>query len=406
MEKIDILLWGVTGVTGRELIKYAASRYGSPSNPAEKLRFGIGGRSRSKVEERRNEVAKSFPEVAKWPVFIGDATNQKDMDEIVKHTRVVVSTVGPYALYGDCLVDSCVRLHVDYVDITGESSWVRSIIDRHHKKGASEGTFIIPSTGFDCVPADITAYIAEREIKKLGAEVDYVRGVVGKLGGSGIGGGTIASAINEFEKMSPSALSPFQLAPESPKRDRTVHDGDQLLPEYDKDFKAYTAPFPLSFGDTRVVYRSIFLRGQSYPYKEGLKVPGFIFAWIFSIILGIGVLFLRVWFLRALIMPFLNKPGEGPSEKALEGKIFTFHSIGVSKGPDVRRVRVDMISKYDAGYKGTTRMTLESAMVLALHKQELRKKWTGGVLTPSVLGDHYIERLEKNAEMEFRISLL
>ena len=49
-------------------------------------------------------------------------------------------------------MDACVRLQTDYVDITGETTWVADLIDTYHSSAEKAGTFIVPMSGYDSIP--------------------------------------------------------------------------------------------------------------------------------------------------------------------------------------------------------------------------------------------------------------
>src|SRR5262245_50503416 len=131
----DVVLYGATGFTGKQTVKYFAE-----NAPADKVRWAIAGRNREKLEAVKAQIRVA----EKADALVADSRDQAAIDAIVARTRVMLSTVGPYALYGDGIVDACARLRTHYVDITGETTWVRDLIDRHHQRAASDGTRIIP----------------------------------------------------------------------------------------------------------------------------------------------------------------------------------------------------------------------------------------------------------------------
>ena len=71
-------------------------------------------------------------------VLIADSQDAAALDALAASTRVVATTAGPFSLYGSQLVDACVRHRTHYCDITGETPWIRALIDRHHDKAAAE----------------------------------------------------------------------------------------------------------------------------------------------------------------------------------------------------------------------------------------------------------------------------
>lgn len=61
--------------------------------------------------------------------------------------------MGPYGLYGRKLVAACARAGVHYCDLTGESLWVEDMVGTHHAEAKRTGAKIVPSCGFDSIPA-------------------------------------------------------------------------------------------------------------------------------------------------------------------------------------------------------------------------------------------------------------
>jgi short subunit dehydrogenase-like uncharacterized protein len=154
--EFDVVLYGATGFTGRQTVRYFAE-FAPPD-----LKWAIAGRNLSKLKALNSGV----------PVLLADSSDQTAIDTMVKRTRVLLTTVGPFALYGTGIVDACVRFRTHYCDITGETSWVRGLIDRYQNKAAAEGTRLIPFSGFDSVPSDLGAMLVAGA---LGPQTETVR---------------------------------------------------------------------------------------------------------------------------------------------------------------------------------------------------------------------------------------
>lgn len=119
----DVVLYGASGFVGKQTVQYFAKYVSS-----EQLRWAIAGRNRQKLEVVRDEVGVTVD------VLVADSQDQSEIDAILSQTRVILTTAGPFALYGNTLVDACVRFKTHYVDITGETPWVRTLIDRYHER--------------------------------------------------------------------------------------------------------------------------------------------------------------------------------------------------------------------------------------------------------------------------------
>ena len=136
----DVVLYGASGFVGRQTVRYFADRV-----RLDELRWAIAGRDRQKLELVRAEVGIDVD------ILVADSQDRAAIDSIVSQTQVLLNTAGPFALYGNAIVDACVRYHTHYVDITGETPWVKGLIDRYHIQAAADGTRIIPCCGFDSV---------------------------------------------------------------------------------------------------------------------------------------------------------------------------------------------------------------------------------------------------------------
>ena len=266
----DVVLYGASGFTGQQTVAYFAQH--APAN----LRWAIAGRNRDKLAATQKALG------ANADILIADSQDQAALEAIAARTRVMLTTAGPYALYGSGLVAACVRHRTHYVDITGETVWVRGLIDRHHAQAAQDGTRIIPFCGFDSIPSDLGAYLMARHIQtKLGAECREVKAYFQIAGG--VNGGTLATAFNLYESgQAQQARDPFLL---NPIRDNTRaairQNQDPTTARYDAELGAWVAPFVMGPINTRVVRRSQALfdewqqtYGAAFSYQEYMKFNG------------------------------------------------------------------------------------------------------------------------------------
>jgi short subunit dehydrogenase-like uncharacterized protein len=165
----DVVLYGASGFVGRQTVRYFAD-----SVRLDEVRWAIAGRDRQKLELVRAEGEIDID------ILVADSQDPTAIDSIVSQTRVLLNTAGPFALYGDAIVDACVRYQTHYVDITGETPWVKGLIDRYHIQAAADGTRIIPCCGFDSIPADLGAYLLVRHLQQeLGVGCTWVKGGFG-----------------------------------------------------------------------------------------------------------------------------------------------------------------------------------------------------------------------------------
>ena len=266
----DVVLYGAGGFTGKQTAAYF-SKHAPPG-----LRWAIAGRNRDKLETVRAEVG--GPARAE-DVLIADSRDQAAVDAVVSRTRVVLNTAGPFALYGTPVVDACVRFGAHYVDITGETPWVRELITRYHERAATDGTRIMTCCGFDSVPSDLGALLIARHVQQaFGVPCVEVRAYFQLYGG--FNGGTMASMLNMLAADPPVQLDdPFLLDPATSHGPRlTERSRDLTRPFHNAERGTWIGPFFMAPTNTRVVRRSAALYsdwgepyGPEFVYQEVLK---------------------------------------------------------------------------------------------------------------------------------------
>lgn len=402
--EFDVVVWGATGFTGRLVAAYLLERYGAGGS----LRWAIGGRDATRLEAARRELGSVAAEVE---LVLADAEDQASLDAMARRSRVVCSTVGPYAVHGSPLVAACVHHGTHYCDLTGEVQWMRRMIDTHHHRAGETGARIVHTCGFDSIPSDLgTAFLQRMALERHGAACSRVKLRVREMRG-GLSGGTIASMLNMFEEAEADPVvralldDPYAL---NPAEERRGLDGpERSLPEYDADCSAWVTPFVMAAINTRVVRRSHallgFPYGRDFRYDEGMIMP--FGPWGFPLAAGASAATAAVsasagWRpLRRALQPMLPRPGQGPSEQARNAGRFVIDLIGRHPaGAQTLRVRVQ--GKGDPGYAATSRMLGESAVCLA--QDPLSSP--GGVLTPAVaMGDALRERLSAHADVTFTV---
>ncbi len=399
--RYDVVLYGATGFVGQQTVKYFAQHAGP-------VRWAIAARNRQKLEAVEAEVG------ADIDILVADSQDQQAIDAIAAQTRVVLNTAGPFALYGNALVDACVRFKTNYVDITGETPWVRQLCDRYHDQAAADGTRIIPCCGFDSVPSDLGTYLLVRYLQQaLGVGCQTVKAYFQMAGG--FNGGTLASGFNLYDSGQAAQVSnPFLLNPPGQYASR-ASDRDPELPQYDAEIGTWVAPFFMSPVNTRVVRRSSALfeqwqagYGSDFAYQEYLKFDPPL-AWLpaTGVTAGMGLFagLLQQPFLRRLIQPALPQPGSGPSEQTMNEGWFRCELLGITS--DGRKGKGLICDRGDPGNRATVKFVCESALSLALNTDQLPGgAQRGGVLTPATgLGDVLAERLRQaGMTLEFGVA--
>ena len=387
----DLVLYGASGFVGQQTVAYIASH---PQVKALGLKWAVAGRSKDKLQAVVRKYA------AQAGVVVADAQDAAALDALARSARVVLSTAGPFALYGSELVAACVRHGTHYVDITGETPWVRSLIDKHHARAALDGTRIIPCCGFDSIPSDLGAWMAQQAFQsRFGVPCTDIKGAFSVRGG--FNGGTMASLFNMFASGQASAVSnPYLLNPADAPGANASAAADPVGPRFDADFNAWLAPFMMGPINTRVVRRSAALLGYApeFQYQEYMRMgqgagaavaAGVVSggSWLTQSVMGWSPV-------RKLAQRMVPQPGEGPSDEAMDGGSFRYE--WVATGAAGQQLRGRVADRGDPANRATTKMLCESALALALQSDELPQAGQlGGVLTPaSGLGDVLVKRLQ------------
>src|SRR4051794_19366604 len=258
--KFDIVVYGATGFTGQLIAEYLAANYKGDAS----LKWAMAGRSKDKLASVRDAIGAR----ADTPLIVADASNPASLKAMVDQTKSVISTVGPYQLYGSELVAACVASATDYFDLCGEPVWMRQMIDAHEATAKSNGARMVFSCGFDSLPFELGVFFVQEEAKKvLGAPAARVKGRVRDMRGTFSGGtaasmrATFAAAANDPSLVallrSPFALTPGFEGPKQPPGNRPV---------LDLELDSWTAPFVMATINTRNVHRSNLLMG--FPYGK------------------------------------------------------------------------------------------------------------------------------------------
>lgn len=404
MRQFDIILFGATSFVGEILTKYMLDQ--QPLNG--EVKWAIAGRSPTKL----NQLKLSLGDAAEaLPIVVADTDNQASIDAMCGSTKVIASTVGPYALYGEPVIQSCAALGTDYCDLTGEPQWIHKMLGRHEAAANKSGARIVNCCGFDSIPSDLGVYFLQQRSKQtLKQHCNIVKMRVKAMKG-GASGGTIASMLNAIKEamqdknIRKKIASPYALCPAG--HGFKVKQINLKSAQYDKDVQAWIAPFVMAAINVRVVHRSNALLhkqyGENFLYDEamitGPKAKGGMGA--AALTAGLGGFMLAAllpptrWLMEKTILP---KPGEGPSPQAqLEG-YYDLRFIGTT--PDGQTISCKVTGDRDPGYGSTAKMLGQAALCLA---QDMNEK-PGGFWTPaSLFGEKIIARLEARAGLTFDI---
>jgi short subunit dehydrogenase-like uncharacterized protein len=402
--EFDVIVWGATGFTGTLVAEYLMRQYGTDRG----LRWAVAGRNKEKLEKLRQSLGVRPGELE---TFVADSFDQDSLSILARRTRVVLTTVGPYALYGSSLVEACVEAGTHYCDLAGEVQWIRKMIDQHHVRAQQTGARIVHCCGFDSVPMDIGVWFLQNEAKKrYGAYCKSITLFVRATKGTA-SGGTVASMINLVKEarkdrdVARILVQPYSLNPAG-ERDGPDRK-DQQDVRYDENADSWTAPFVMASVNTKVVRRSHALAaypyGKDFRYQEAVATGKGIAGWTKGQMMSnaikalmIGAAFAPT---RKLLQTFiLPDPGEGPSPELQKSGFFNLMQIG--ELPDGTLLESRITGDQDPGYGSTSKMLSECAVCLAKDDIEVG----GGVWTPaSAMGGLLLDRLTKNAGLTFEI---
>lgn len=398
--EFDIIIWGATGFTGALVAEYLAETQGTGG----RLRWALGGRSEDKLQQLQARLQASQPGKP-LPIVVADSTDPASLQDMVQRTRVVCSTVGPYAKYGTPMVAACATTGTDYCDLTGEVQWMARVIPEYQAAAEASGARLVHCCGFDSIPSDMgTWFLQQRMLEHHATAAHRVKARVGRTRGSA-SGGTIASMLEVLDEAKRDRAvrklltDPYALCPPG----STGLDGpDQAGARYDSDFKQWTSPFIMAAINGRVVRRSHWLLGkpwgEDFQYDESQLCSSRAQALRNTLAIGAAMVGLATSPGRKLLGGFLPKPGEGPSREQREAGHYELFFHGIHPSARELDVRVRVAGQLDPGYGSTSRMLAEAACCLAQDPLTI----DGGFWTPaSGLGEHLLQRLSDNAGMTF-----
>ena len=380
----DIVIYGATGYTGRLVAEYLAHHY---AGRADAPKWAMAGRSAAKLAEVRDLIGAP----SDTSLIVADSDDAASMAALAAQTRVVLTTVGPYQLYGEPLLKACVEAGTDYADLCGEPVWMRQMVDKYHAAAQASGARIAFSSGFDSIPFDLGVLMLQHEAQaRFGAPAPRVKGRVRAMQG-GFSGGTAASlgatmaALGRDHSLIALMTSSFCLTPgfEGPPQPA----GNKPL--FDESVGSWAAPFVMAAINTKNVHRTNFLLGQPW---------GADFTYDEMILTGPGdqgeAIAKHIATTPMMGGPNDPKPGEGPSAEDRQNGHYDVLFVGEMS--DGRTLKYGVKGRYDPGYGSTSRMLSETGIAL------LACKAAGGVSTPgALLGPALVDRLQAEAEISF-----
>tara|TARA_R110002051_G_scaffold180150_1_gene249759 strand:+ start:485 stop:1663 length:1179 start_codon:yes stop_codon:yes gene_type:complete len=383
----DVVIYGATGFTGRLVAEYMNTTYGVGKD----VSWAMAGRSLDKLKTVRDEMG--IPKSV--DLIVADASDPASLEAMVKSARCVLTTVGPYQLYGTPLVEACATQGVDYVDLSGEVAWMHDMIAAYEGTAKKSGARIVFSCGFDSIPFDLGVLFLQNEaMREFGTPAVRVKGRMRKMKGT-FSGGTAASGRETMARAmrDPAVMAvlrnPFSLTggfegPDQPHG---------MSVQEDEDFGSWVAPFIMAPINTKNIHRSNAIMGHPY---------GTDFVYDEMMLTGPG----EAGKAAAEMVAKSNamggddgpKPGEGPSKEEREAGLYDFALLGITKNGD--RIRATVTGDKDPGYGSTSKIISEAAICLVKDCTDLG----GGIYTPAAaMGLTLVGRLQSHAGLTFSI---
>ena len=384
--EFDLVVFGASGYTGKLVAEYIQNEYGRNQT----LKWALAGRNKDKLADIKEDLNLE----SDLTILKVDSNDQESLDAMTSAAKCILTTVGPYQLYGSNLVESCAKNGTDYVDLTGEPGWMYEMINEHKETAKKSGSRIVFSCGFDSIPFDLGVYFVQQAVRdKFGKPAQHVRGRVKAMNGE-FSGGTIASlgatmaTLKEKPELIKVLANPFSLT-EGFEGPTQLDDSKVLL---DEKLNMWVAPFVMAPINTKNIHRSNALLGHEY---------GEDFCYDEMMIAGEGEEGKQIADAMTSANPMggenVPQPGEGPSQESREqGNYDVQFFADIDEGCIEARVTGDM----DPGYGSTSKMITESAMCLIHDCNDL----SGGIYTPApAMGNKLIKRLIEKAGLTFDI---
>ena len=368
-KKYDLVVYGASGFTGQLICKYLSTH-----KDAADLNWAISGRNTSKLEAISNQFS---TENKKIDVLYADSFDKTSLDNVSSQSKLIITTVGPYAIYGEQLVASCIDNQAYYLDLTGEPHFVHKIKEKYAQKAYDNNVAIIHSCGFESIPPDIGVYSAINQLNELNADVNYFFESNGD-----ISGGTWASFINSLSSSRPI------ISAESKKRSKSKNKVRKKKIFFHKEFKRWALSFPVI--DKYIVQKtakSFSQYGEEFSFSEYMLFK----SWrkLAFIILGVSIVsiiskskLIKKWLLS------LRPSGSGPSKEQRKTNWFVAKVIAKGKKSSV----MTTIKGGDPGYGDTSKFISEMALCILTQSNQLLKN--KGILTPvECTGSLLVDRL-------------
>ena len=377
----DIVLFGATGFTGGLTAEYLAQ------HAPKELRWAIAGRSASKLEAIKQRLVALDAHAASVGVIEAQLDDDASLQRMAAQTRVLLSTVGPFVDYGEPVVRACIAAGTDYVDSTGELQFLELLWARYAIPASERGVRLVPSCGFDAIPADLGAFFTVRQLPQ-----DQPIQLAGYMSVQAqFSGGTERSALKTWIPREPLPVPEPQ-----PRPGRRV---ELLLGPSGWSKLVHGWTTPLETVDGPIVKRSacsLEEYGPDFMYSHNMAHASLFHLLAAAVVFGSVRFLMRFAPFRAFFLKAVKPAGQGPSPEQRARSWFKLRFFARAGELELETE----VSGGDPGYTETSKMLAQAAMCLALDRDALPV--AAGVLTPAqAMGDRLLARLQA-AGLQFR----
>jgi short subunit dehydrogenase-like uncharacterized protein len=413
MAKVDCLVYGATGFTGCLVAHELAAQLSTVPSGS----WAIGGRSRERLGRVATEIAAAHPGAPRPHLVVADA--QSDTPDTLMATfgsaKVVVNCAGPFARFGQRVVEACVGAGASYVDISGEPRFILGTMleEEADPRALQNECLIISACGFDSIPAEIGCLFTANRLRQLCSQYPDASNASGDTS-SHIESIIRIVAEDRVKTLAhvttlECALMGLQSADDT-RRIRRALEGASVRPTdpvrrtpparagFFRDARAageYVTLFPGS--DSTIAKQTLRLVAAD---RTGIETESRWHSYTTYVVVG-GVLVTFKTIAFAIVMfivkafpggtnLILRNPGRftnnvftsgGPSPTDREGTSITIDFFGKRYAGNTLRAEVtSRISISDPGYAATARMVVAAARTITEERDRLPR---GGVFTPA-----------------------
>eukprot|EP00934_Nitzschia_sp_Nitz4_P003046 Nitzschia sp. Nitz4//scaffold209_size42451//9844//11318//NITZ4_007355-RA/size42451-processed-gene-0.57-mRNA-1//1//CDS//3329541691//3036//frame0 len=405
MSKYDIILFGVTGFTGKLAAEYLIQKnYG--------IKWAVSARNAAKAEEFLKTLTLpegvSLPDVLVANLICDTPEDTDTLRKVVEQTKVVLTCSGPFEKYGQTLVQLCAELGVSYADITGETDFLRLNIDKHDAKAQETGAVILSHCGHDCIPCDLMVWELDQFAKTKGCELQKVMTYEAFAEEAAFSGGTVTTAAFQLSKDRAKGKTSFDPLLKATDGSKSEYNTKNVCPKSAVSVPAMpgrkAGPWIMAPVMTNCVRRSNALIGyaKELQYGDSKVMVESWSAWAknnaMTLLIGAAVS------VPSVFGGFLPKAGEGPSREDMENGFLKLHATAtaVSKSNPSETKELEGLFQFnkDTSYLYTAALLVETGTLLVEKKGVI----AGGCKTPaSALGGDLTQRILKEMDVSLTI---